>query len=199
MKPLYVSVLASLVAIAPLAPAQTTGSSNVSTSPGAATAVQTVKTTATVVGIDAATRTVSLKRTDGRIVDIHAGDEVRNFDKIKVGDMVSVDYTQALSVELKKGVSGAAKRTESTDVKKAPPGGQPAATVGSKVTILADVIAVNDKDKVVTLRGPEGHLVELKVQDPEQLKRIKPGDQVQAVYTEALAIKVEPASAPSGK
>jgi Cu/Ag efflux protein CusF len=47
---------------------------------------------------------------------------------------------------------------------------------------------------VVTLRGPEGHFVDLQVQDPAQLKRIKPGDQVQAVYTEALAIMVEPAT-----
>jgi Cu/Ag efflux protein CusF len=44
------------------------------------------------------------------------------------------------------------------------------------------------------LRGPKGHLVDLQVKDPEQLKRIKQGDQVEAVYTEALAIKVEPAS-----
>jgi Cu/Ag efflux protein CusF len=36
--------------------------------------------------------------------------------------------------------------------------------------------------------------VDLRVQDPERLKRVKKGDQVKAVYTEALAISVEPAT-----
>jgi Cu/Ag efflux protein CusF len=196
MKLLYVSILAALVSIAPVASAQTTGSSSVTTAPGSAKAVQTSKATATVTAIDPATRTVTLQRADGRLIDIHAGDEVKNFDKIKVGDKVTAEYTQALSLDLKKGAVGAAKRTESTtDVARAPGEGKPSASVGSKVTVLADVVAVNEKDKVVTLRGPEGHFVDLKVQDPAQLKRIKAGDQVQAVYTEALAISVAPAAA----
>jgi Cu/Ag efflux protein CusF len=32
------------------------------------------------------------------------------------------------------------------------------------------------------------------VEDPEQMKNIKKGDQVEAVYTEAVAISVEPAT-----
>ena len=61
------------------------------------------------------------------------------------------------------------------------------------MTVVADVESVNTQDKVVTLRGPEGNVVDLKIEDPEQLKRIKKGDHIKAVYTEALAIKVEPA------
>jgi Cu/Ag efflux protein CusF len=195
MKPLYAAILVALVAAAPLARAQVTESTTtVNPGPGSAKAVQTVRTTATLVGLDAATRTVSLKRADGKVVDIHVGDEVRNFDKLKVGDKVTAEYTRALSIDLKKGAVGAAKRSESVEVKRAPPGANPSATMGSQVTILADVIAVNQKDSVVTLRGPEGHVVELKVQDPEQLKRVKQGDQVEAVYTEALAIAVQPAA-----
>jgi Cu/Ag efflux protein CusF len=199
MRPLHVSVFAALIAAAPVLPAQVTESASVSTAPGSAKAVQTAKTTATVTAIDAATRTVTLKRADGRLIDVHASDEVKNFDKIKVGDKVKAEYTQALSLDLKKGPAGAAKRTESVEVNQAPVGGQPSATVGSKVTVLADVIAVKKKEQLVTLRGPQGHVVDLKVQDPEQLKLVKPGDQVEAVYTEALAIAVEPAPAASKK
>jgi hypothetical protein len=56
------------------------------------------------------------------------------------------------------------------------------------------VIAVDRQAKIVTLRGPRGQIVDLHVQDPERLKRVKKGDQVKAVYTEALAISVEPAT-----
>jgi Cu/Ag efflux protein CusF len=206
MKTLLVSMLAyllaSLLAAAPLLHAQpTTSSSAVTRSPGKAQVVQTVKTTATVVGIVPETRTVSLKRADGKVVEIQAGDEVRNFDRIKVGDIVTVDYTEALSLELKKGGKGTPDRAESKETSRAPVGGQPRGAVGRQITVLADVVAVNGKDQLVTLRGPEGHMVDLKVPDPDQLKRIKKGDQVRAVYTEALAVAVEPAPtpAPSGK
>jgi hypothetical protein len=46
---------------------------------------------------------------------------------------------------------------------------------------------------VVTLKGPQ-RTVELKVRDPEQFKLVKKGDQVQATYTEAVAIAVMPAA-----
>jgi Cu/Ag efflux protein CusF len=193
MKILCVSVFACLLAATPFVSAQPTASSAaVTTSPGQGKAVQTMKATATVVAIDPATRTVSLRRPDGQIVDIQAGPEVRNFDKIKVGDTVTVEYTVAFSLELKKGGVGASKHAESEEMTRAPVGGQPGATVGRKVTILADVVVVNSKDKMITLRGPRGHMVDLKVEDPDQLKRVKPGDQVEAVYTEALAVAVVP-------
>ncbi|WP_408228762.1 MULTISPECIES: hypothetical protein [Paraburkholderia] len=60
---------------------------------------------------------------------------------------------------------------------------------------MADVVAVNPKHKTVTLRGPKGNTLDLKVEDPAQFANIKKGDQVDAVYTEALAISVEPAAA----
>jgi hypothetical protein len=173
-------------------------SSSVTRTPGAARVVQTLRTTATVTGVNPAKRLISMQRPDGTIVDVQAGAEVKNFDKIKVGDRVTAEYTEALSLELKKGAVGAAKRIESpVEISRAQGSDKPSATAGSKVTVLADVVAVNQTDQSITLRGPEGHLVDLRVPDPEQLKRVRQGDQVQAVYTEALAVKVEPAGAPS--
>jgi hypothetical protein len=75
-----------------------------------------------------------MQRPDGRIVDVQAGAEVKNFDKIKVGDKVTAEYTQALSLELKKGKVGAAKRIESPPVvSRAQGGDKPSATAGSTV------------------------------------------------------------------
>jgi Cu/Ag efflux protein CusF len=194
MKPVCVSVLAALVAAASPAPAQNTKSSSVATGPGTIKTVETTKATATVAAIDLATRTVSLKRADGSVIDVHAGEEVRNLDKVRVGDTVIAEYTQALSLSLKKGAAGAPTRVEKVEVARAPIGGQPRASVGVTTTVLADVIAVNGKTGTVTLRGPEGHTVDLKVNDQEQLRNIKPGDQVEAVYTQANAISVQPSS-----
>jgi Cu/Ag efflux protein CusF len=57
---------------------------------------------------------------------------------------------------------------------------------------------VNPKRQTVTLRGPK-QTVTLKVRDPKQLKLVKAGDQVEATYTEAAAISVEPAPKPAAK
>jgi len=197
MKILHVSIFSALLACSPFLLAQS--SKEVTTTPGAAKTSQTVMTTATVTGIDPATRTISLKRADGKIVDVHAGEEVRNFDKIKVGDTVTTKHTQALSLDLKKNSSGIRERSESTSMTRAPAGAQPGGTVSRQVTVVADVVAVDKQDKMVTLRGPQDHVVDLKVADSDQLNRIKQGDQVRAVYTEALAVAVEPASTSSGK
>jgi hypothetical protein len=67
--------------------------------------------------------------------------------------------------------------------------------VGREVTVTADVVAVNTKTKTVTLRGPKGRTVDVHVGDPQQLKSVRRGDQVQAVYTEALAVSVTPKNA----
>ena len=65
--------------------------------------------------------------------------------------------------------------------------------MGRQMTVVADVVNVNSKSKIVTLKGPKGNMVDLKVEDPAQLANIRKGDQVEAVYTEAVAISVEPA------
>ena len=53
------------------------------------------------------------------------------------------------------------------------------------------MIAIDQKTHMVTLRGPKQE-VDLYVADPAQLKLIKVGDQIEAEYTEAVAITVEP-------
>jgi hypothetical protein len=39
--------------------------------------------------------------------------------------------------------------------------------------------------------------MDLVLQDPKQVARVKVGDQVEAVFTEAVAVSVEPAPAPA--
>lgn len=161
------------------------------TAPGQAGVVGTAKITATVEAIDQATRHVTLKGPKGKTVTLVAGPEVKNLDQVKVGDRVAVNYLEALTLTLKKDGKELRGKKESADGVRAAPGQAPGAVVAQQVEVTADVIAVNTKKKTVTLKGPK-QVVDLRVQDPEQLKLIKVGDQIQAVYTEALAIGVEP-------
>ena len=190
--------LTALVALAALpAAAQqpgATGGTIVASEPGKAAAVRTAQVSAQVVAIDKASRTVSLKGPQGNIVDVVAGDEVKNFDQIKVGDFVVVRFMQSLSLELQKVKSGAgggiAVREGAVTAK---PGERPAALAGREITAIAKVTAVNKKAKTISLKGPRGNVVVLDVQNPDQFKVVKVGDEVEVVYTEAVAISVEPA------
>jgi len=170
-----------------------TGAVAVGTAPGMAGVAQTVKMTATITAIDAATRDVTLKGPQWNEVTVTAGPEVKNFANMKVGDQVDVQYVEALTLELKKGGGMVVARTEKSGAAGAKPGEKPAGAAGRQVTIVADVIGLDAAKQVVTLKGPK-RTVDLKVADPEQFKRIAKGDQVEATFTQALAIAVEPAA-----
>jgi hypothetical protein len=168
------------------------GTTVVASEPGKAVAVSVVEATATVVAINAATRTVTLKRADGHLVDVVCGDEVRNFAQIHVSDNVKVSYQEALTLELKK-TRAPLDASGTAGTVRAEPGAAPAVAAGRQITVLANVVAVDPKKSTITLKGPAGNEVELKVRNQDQFKVVKKGDQVEAVYTEAIAIAVTPA------
>jgi hypothetical protein len=175
------------------------GGTVVASEPGRAAIVRAAEISAQVVAIDKATRTVTLKGPQGNSVDIVAGDEVKNFDQIKLGDFVVARYAQALTLELKKTKVKAGEPTVTEAAARAKPGERPAGAVGREVTAIADVIGVDAKKKTITLKGPRGNIVTLDVQNPDQFKVVKKGDQVEVTYTEALALSVEPAPKPAAK
>jgi hypothetical protein len=171
----------------------------VTSEPGRAAAVRAVEISAQVVGIDKATRTVTLKGPQGNAVDVVAGDEVRNFDQIKLGDFVVARYAQALTLELRKVKGAAGDVTVREDAARAKPGERPAVAGARQVTAIATVTAVDPKKSTITLKGPRGNVVVLDVRNPDQFKVVKKGDQVEVTYTEALALSVEPAPKPAKK
>jgi Cu/Ag efflux protein CusF len=190
MKTQIFLVMAAVAMMARPALAQPQTSVEVTKGAGTATVTGTAKVTATVVEIDPATRTVTLKDKKGHIVDVEVGEEARNFDQLKVGDVVTTEYREAMSLSLSK-TSGPRSASERTMEQRSSPGAKPGGTVGREITVMADVVAVNAKAKTVTLKGPH-NTVDVIVEDPEQMKNIRKGDQVQVVYTEAVAISVTP-------
>jgi Cu/Ag efflux protein CusF len=159
--------------------------------PGKVTLVQAVRLSATVDAIDKATRHVTLKGPDGNTMVVAAGPEVKNFDQIKVGDAVVARYVESLTLELKKGGAGVRERVETGGAAAAKPGERPAAVAAREVRVTGDVIAVDAKKHIVKVKGPK-RTVDLNVKDPEQLKLIKVGDQIEGTFVEAIALSVEP-------
>jgi predicted RecA/RadA family phage recombinase len=188
-------VLAALACSASLPAAaqkpDVTGGTAVASEPGKAAMARAIKVTAQVMAIDKGTRTLTLKGPDGKTVDVVAPEEVKNFPQIKVGDFVVVQVVQSLALELKKTKGGeAVGMTEGMATAK--PGERPAAVGAREITAIAKVTAVDPKAKTISLRGPRGNVVKLDVQNPDQFKVVKVGDEVLVTYTEAAAVSVEP-------
>ena len=187
-KTLLATVVATALGLSPcvaFAQADLTGA--VATAPGQAKAV------AVVTAVDAATRSVTLKLAKGETRTIEVSQEVRNFDQIKVGDTVNVKYAEALSIELKKGGKAPLGKTEASSLDRSKPGDKPGGMATHTVTAVGEVVGVDAAKKKVSVKNAKGEITDLNVQDPEQLKLVKVGDQVEATYTVALAISLEPA------
>ncbi len=162
-----------------------------SSGPGQAKVVRTIKISAEVVAIDKGTRALTLKGPQDKPVNVIAGEEVKNFNRIKVGDVIVVRYAQALALKLRKtrAVGDVTEREGSTQ---AEPGERPGAASVHQITAIAEVMDVDPRERTITLKGPLGNIVELDVQNPDQFKLVKKGDQVDVTYTQALAVSVEP-------
>jgi Cu/Ag efflux protein CusF len=187
--------IAIAAAAAPLAHAQKPeGMGAVTTSPGKGQAVAMVKASATVEKVDAAARSVTLKMPQGDSRTFQVGPEVRNFEQIKVGDKLNVAYMESLTVELLKDGKAIVGRTETVDAKRAAPGAKPGGGARREITAVADVVAVDAAAQKVSVKNRQGEIIDLRVRDPEQLKLVKKGDQIQATFTEAVAVSMEPAA-----
>jgi hypothetical protein len=161
--------------------------------PGKVGIAQAVDVTATISAIDAAKREITLKGPDGKDTTVVAGPEVKNFSQLKVGDKVDIQYVEALVLELKKGGGLPVARTDTETMKSAKPGETPSAKGSRKVTVVGDVINLDPATQMVTLKGPQ-RTADLKVRDKKQFDLIQKGDQIEATYTEALAIAVKPSA-----
>jgi hypothetical protein len=192
-----VAISAILIGAAPLVAGAQSATSDVTTSPGKVGVSETVKMTATIVSIDLASRDLLLIDSTGKMHKVNVSDQARNLDQVKVGDKVYAEYTEAISLQLKKRGSGALPPANAQVATiRAPQGMKPGGAVGRKVTAFATVVAVNGAKQLVTLRGPLGNEYDLQVPDLAQLTSVKKGDEVEVVYTEALAISVTAAPGP---
>ena len=192
-KQLTAMALAVAAIAAPIYAQAQSAATIVAKEPGKVAVADAVRVSATVTAIDKDKRLVTLKGPKGNTFVVHAGPEVKNFDQIKVGDQVVVRYVEALTLELKKGSGGIRERVEREGAVAAQPGEKPGAAVGRQVTVVADVIGMDAKRQTLRLRGVE-RTIDLKVPDPKQFKLVKVGDQVEATFTEAVALSVEPAA-----
>jgi hypothetical protein len=155
---------------------------------------KTVKTemrteTGIIEAIEASSRTLTLKKPDGTFVTTVAGPDIKRFDELKLGDTVNVRYYENVIIRVKQpgesDVVSSAKGT--TGSEQVLPGG----TRAKQVTITATITAIDPAAPSITFTGPNGWKYSSKVQDTEALAKVKVGDKVDIVWTEAMLVSLE--------
>jgi hypothetical protein len=148
--------------------------------------------TATITAIDQTARRLTLKKSDGNHVDVQVPEDIKRFSMLKVGDVITATYYENVVVLL--------KRPGEPAVDTATRAGTPAAsgragTIAKQRTITATITAIDLTAPSVTFTGPNGWQYTSPVEDVAALKRVKVGEQVDIVWTDALLLSVaSPAS-----
>lgn len=149
---------------------------------------------ATVTSVDQATRMLGLKGDDGSATTFEVGPEVKNFPQIRVGDKVVVSYYRGLAAELQPKGTPLSKKVDQLDLAtSAQPGTKPGAGVGTAVHATVVIEKVDTKANTVSFKRPDGVSRTLPVRSQEGkdfIKKLKAGDQVEVLYSEAVAIEV---------
>lgn len=147
-----------------------------------------VSMAATVEKIDLQKRMVTLRNSEGTVRTFRVGKEAVNLPQVRVGDKVMLDYIESLAVRMAK--PGEVRDEVKGVIGRAKPGDKPGYVEEIETTVTATILDLDKVKETATLKGPDGDIVVVKVQDPANFDKVKVGDTIVITYTEALAIAV---------
>lgn len=149
--------------------------------------------TAKVEAIDYASRIVAVQGTLGRTIALKVDDRVKTLGKIKAGEEVTLAYTPARALALSpRNAAGGAAINALAGAGAARGALQPAAPQAPPTRIVARVEAIDASRERVLLAGSNARYVELLVPDAALLTGLQVGDEVNAVYADALVVGAAP-------
>ena len=143
--------------------------------------------------IEKDTRIVSLKSRGGETLEVECGPEVKNFDKLKVGDKVQTVYKETLSIRVDpSGDMVETKEHSSTSAKK---GDAPAAQFWEKREVKAKIIEIDKAGGTAEIETMKGERFTVIPDVVENLDKVQVGNVVVVTQTSTRAISVTTPSA----
>lgn len=159
-------------------------------SPFARERVRTIE--ARVQSVDLSSRKLVVRSLSGETTVYSLGEDVKNLDRVRIGDRVVLYYTMGVAAEIKPAGAPMTQQSESTSSN-----GKsdllPQGTVGRRVTTTVEFESLDPKGRTVTFKRPDGTSRTVKLSDDRALefaKRLKAGDRVGITYTESTAFKI---------
>jgi hypothetical protein len=161
--------------------------------PAGAAVSRGVETTAIVESIDQRTRQVLLRREDGTMTSFRAGPEIRNLDQVVAGDRVRLRYVEAIAASLAPpGQRGPAASADAAAVRAARgerPGAGAVQVIRARVKFTS-FDAGSGRVSFVSANGVPQTAVLHSPQMMDFARTLKPGDEVNVSYAEAVVVDV---------
>ena len=166
------------------------------TAPAAAAATsqlhfETVLTThGEIVSVDRINRLVAIKGPRGNTLTLEARNQ-KNLEAIHAGDRVLIRYIEGVQIRKKNPGEALPMATLKEGIAGAAPGESPKARISRKRTMVASVETIDEANQEITLKGPDGSIETVMVENPENLQSIKTGDQLVITHSQALALSLD--------
>ncbi len=148
---------------------------------------------AVIEAVDPEKREVLLRGPEGNLMTVTAGENVKRFNEIEVGDMVTAQFWTYLKAEFREPTE--AEKAEPLVVLaewgKAPKGKPPGAVVGETIQAVVSIEIINRPDMFVTVRGPRGNYVSIPVEDKDLITQLNVGEVGVLTYSEAVALTLK--------
>ena len=149
--------------------------------------------TGTVKAINYQERQLKLEDQAGKIIIFTVDPSIKRFNEVQIGDVVTTDYYMSIAGELRPPTAeeiekpfvileGADRRASDS---------LPAGVNARMIRAVCTVEALDRAAETVTLKGPHGNFLVVRVKDPSRLTQGRIGDTVVVTYTEALAIRLD--------
>jgi hypothetical protein len=154
-----------------------------------------VQLTATVTAVEPSAGLVSLRGPDGEAT-VSVPPDLRNIENVQVGDRVSVSYYKGIAAQIKRHGTTHAGFESVVAEASAPEGARPARAIGQTLATTVTIESVDTSFHTVTFRRADGFVRVLAVESPEgraYIRKLSHGDEVDVIYTEAVAVEVAPA------
>ena len=174
--------------------ASSTTETSQQTAPVARGEAATVQTSFHVEAVDVANRHITLKDQHGVTGVYDVGDQVQRLAEIKAGDTIHAEYTVGAVAELREPTAEekSAPLTEVTGAERAPSDQPPAAGIGRAVRAVASIESLDPASQSATVKGPEGGMVTVHVEDPTVFQSLKVGQPLVVTFAEKLVLSVQP-------
>ncbi|MGI9202691.1 MAG: hypothetical protein ACR2Q3_01705 [Woeseiaceae bacterium] len=151
---------------------------------------QTSTMAATVDAIDHEARLVTLRKPDGSSVTFTPSPDVRNLDQVSVGDVLHVEYSQSVSIQVTDDDGIEPASGGMTEITRSKEGQMPALVAVDTSVVLANVVAIDLEGQTYQLRFVDGSINEYVAMNPENLKMAAIGDVVSVKVTESVIAEV---------
>ncbi|HEX5030129.1 MAG TPA: hypothetical protein VFX78_01565 [Candidatus Eisenbacteria bacterium] len=156
----------------------------------------TVHASFSVEAVDVDKRLITLKGPEGNTGVFEVGDQVQRLNEIKAGDTIHADYTVGAVAELREPTpeEKSAPLTEVTGAARGTAEEPPAAGIGRAVRAVASIESLDPATQSATVKGPEGGIVSVHVEDPTVFNSLKVGQPIVVTFAEKLVLSVQPSS-----